>query len=214
MRRNRAAIFKVCGLGVLTAVLAGCGFSSMPSIGDGGIFSSSKRVETAAWTPIITEDSMMAAARQNSDGPIEMATANGCPLLQVEGGQRYVTLYEGNKVGNGGALIHRSEITKTARECQLAGGTVQVKYGVAGRVLLGPKGKPGTITLAVTMQVFDKAKGKLKTEPFMVSVTITKENPISYFALVRDVTIPVKDGTVPQDYSISIAFEKKQAGAA
>jgi hypothetical protein len=64
------------------------------------------------------------------------------------------------------------------------------------------------------MYVFDKTKGKLKAEPFTVNVTITKENPISYFALVRDVTIPVKEGTVPQDYSISIAFEKKQAGAA
>jgi hypothetical protein len=214
MRQVEAVISKVCGVGLLAAVLGGCGFSSMPSIGDGVIFSSGRKIETAAWAPIITEDSMMAAARQNSDGPIELAAANGCPLLQVEGGQRYVTVYEGNKVGNGGALIQRSEITKTARECQLAGGTVQVKYGVAGRVLLGPKGKPGTITLAVTMQVFDKAKGKVKTEPFTVSVTITKENPISYFALVRDVTIPVKDGTVPQDYSISIAFEKKQAGAA
>jgi hypothetical protein len=214
MRQVKAAILKVCGLGLLAAVLDGCGVSSMPSIGEGGIFSSGRKVETAAWTPIITEDSMMAAARTNSDGPIEMAAANGCPLLQVEGGQRYLTVYEGNKVGNGGALIHRGEITKTARECQLAGGTVQVKYGIAGRVLLGPKGKPGTIVLPVTMQIFDKAKGKVKTEPFTVSVTITKENPLSYFALVRDVTIPVKDGTVPQDYSISIAFEKKQAGAA
>jgi hypothetical protein len=213
MRQDKAAISKVCGLGLL-AFLGGCSFSNMPSIGDGGIFSSGKRVEAAAWTPIITEDSMLVAARQNSDGPIEMAAANGCPQLQVEGGQRYVTVYEGNKVGNGNALIHRGEITKTARECQLTGGTVQVKYGVAGRVLLGPKGKPGTIVLPVTMQIFDKTKNKMKTEPFTVTVTITKENPLSYFALVRDVTISVKEGTVPQDYSISIAFEKKQAGAA
>jgi hypothetical protein len=214
MKRIRAAKSEMCSLVLVSAVLGGCGVSSMPSIGEGGIFSSGRKVEAAAWTPIITEDSMLAAARMNSDGPIEMAAANGCPLLQVEGGQRYITIYEGNKVGNGGALIHRSEITKTARECQLAGGTVQVKYGIAGRVLLGPKGKPGTITLPVTMYVFDKVKGKVKTEPFTVNVTITKENPISYFALVRDVTIPVKEGTVPQDYSISIAFEKKQAGAA
>ncbi len=91
---------------------------------------------------------------------------------------------------------------------------VQVKYGVAGRVLLGPKGKPGTITLPVTMQIYDKARNKLTTEPFTVNVTITRENPISYFALVRDVTIPIKEGTVPQDYSISIALDKKLPGAA
>ncbi len=213
MRGIFAAAFRLLGLGFIAATIAGCGVS-MPSIGDGGIFSANKKPEGASWTPIITEDSMLAAARTNSDGPIEMAAANGCPPLQVEGGQRYVTFFEGNRVGDTNSVIDRGEITKTARECQLGGGVVQVKYGIAGRVLLGPKGKPGTITLPVTMQVLDKAKNKVKSEPFTVTVTITRENPLSYFSLVRDVTIPVKEGAVPQDYSISIAFEKKGAGAA
>ncbi len=213
MRRFEPAVSGVFGLALLTVLLSGCGVSRLSSISDGGIFSS-KKTDGAAWTPIITEDSMMAAARTNSDGPIEMAAANGCPPLQVEGGERDLTVYEGNRVGNKNAVIHHGEITKTARECQLASGMVQVKFGVAGRVLLGPKGKPGTIVLPVTMQVFDKARNKLKAEPFTVNVTITRENPISYFAVVRDVTIQVKEGTVPQDYSITIALDKKQAGAA
>jgi hypothetical protein len=210
----KPAIKTIFGIGLLASFLGGCSISSMPSVGDGGIFGSGKKAEAASWTPIITEDSMIAAARMNSDGPLEMAAANGCPLLQVEAGQRSITVYDGNKIGNSRAVIHTGEITKTARECQLAGGTVQVKYGLAGRVVLGPKGKPGTITLPVTMLIFDKTKNQLKAEPFSVNVTITKENPISYFAVVRDVTIPVKAGTVPGDYSISIAFEKSKAGAA
>ncbi len=209
-----AAIFKACSFALVVTLLSGCGFSSMPSIGDGGIFSSTKKAETASWTPIITEDSMLAAARTNSDGPIEMAAANGCPGLQVEGGQRSVTIYEGNRIGDLKAVVHQGEITKTARECQLTRGVVQVKYGLAGRVLLGPKGKPGTISFQAMMQVFDKAKNKVTSEPLTITVTITKQNPISYFAVVHDVTIPIKEGTVPQDYSISVAFEKKQNGAA
>jgi hypothetical protein len=214
MRQFDASTAGRCSLWLFAMLLGGCGVSQMHSIGDGGIFSSSKKAEPAAWTPIITEDSMLAAARMNSDGPIEMAAANGCPLLQVEAGQRSLTVYDGNRVGDNKAVVHQSEVTKTARECQLSGGMVQVKYGIAGRVLLGAKGKPGTINLAATIQVLDKAKNKLKSEPFTISVTITKQNPISYFAVVRDVTIAVKEGTVPQDYSISIAFDKKQAGAA
>ncbi|MGB7916252.1 MAG: hypothetical protein WCF79_13320 [Rhodomicrobium sp.] len=156
---------------------------------------------------------MLTAARANSDGPIEAAAANGCPPVQVAGGQRYVTIYEGKRVGDGASVIHRAEITKTARECQPAMGMVQVKYGIAGRVLLGPKGKPGTISLPAVMQVLDKAGNKVKSDPVTVTVTITRENPLSYFSIVRDVTIPVKDGATAQDYTISIAFEKK-AGAA
>jgi len=155
----------------------------------------------------------MTAARTNSDGPIDLAAANGCPPIQVEGGQRYITYYDNNRIGDGASVIHRGEITKTARECRSDGGMISVKYGIAGRVLLGPKGKPGTITLPITMQIVDKAKNKLKSEPFTVSIIITKENPLAYFSIVRDVSIPMKEGTTPQDYSIVLAFEKNKGSA-
>ena len=202
MRDVLPAAFKLRSFSCLAVVVNGC---TGPSTGG--------RPESS-YTPVITEESMLTAARANSDSPIEAAASNGCPLIQVEGGQRSVTIYEGNRVGDGASIIQRAEITKTARECQATMGLVQVKYGIAGRVLLGPKGKPGTVTLPAVMQVFDKAKNKVKSDPVSVTVTITRENPLSYFSIVRDVTIPVKDGTTPQDYTISLAFEKKGAGAA
>ena len=198
MRDLLPAAFKLASLGCLAAAISGC-------------TGSSGRPEAAAYKPVITEEAMLTAARANSDSPIEAAASNGCPALQVEGGQRHVTIYENNRVGDSASVIHSSEITKTARECQATSNVVQVKYGIAGRVVLGPKGKPGTITLSATMQVFDKARNKVKSEPVPVTVTISRENPLSYFSIVRDVTIPVKDGTLPQDYTISIAFDKKGA---
>jgi len=202
MRDLLPAAFKLLSFGCLVAAVSGCATSS-----------SNGRTDVSH-TPVITEESMLTAARANSDAPIEAAVSNGCPPVQVEGGQRYVTIYEGNRVGDGASVVHRAEITKTARECEATMGLVKVKYGIAGRVLLGPKGKPGTITLPAMMQVFDKARNKVRSDPVAVTVTITRENPLSYFSIVRDVTIPVKDGTTPQDYAISIAFEKKGPGAA
>jgi hypothetical protein len=201
MRDWLPVAFKLLSFSCLAAAVNGC---AGPSI--------SAKPESA-YTPVITEESMLTAARANSDSPIEAAAANGCPPVQVEGGQRYVTIYEGNRVGDGNSVVHRAEITKTARECQATMGLVQVKYGIAGRVLLGPKGKPGTVTLPAVMQVLDKARNKVKSDPVSVTVTITRENPLSYFSIVRDVTIPVKDGTTAQDYTISIAFEKKPGAA-
>jgi hypothetical protein len=212
MKDGRSNGYVFLGLSVMTCFLSGCGMSQITSgIGDGGIFSSKKT--EAAWTPIITEDSMMTAARTNSDGPIEMAAASNCPGLKVEGGQRSVTIYDKNRIGDGAAVVDRGEITKTARECKLIDGVMQVKYGIAGRLVLGPKGKPGTVTLPVTMDVVDKSNAKMKTEPFTISVTITKQNPLSFFAVVRDVAIPIKEGTTPQDYNIVVAFDKKQHGS-
>ncbi len=81
MRSFLPAASKLLSFGCFAALLSGCGIS-MPSVGDGGIFSSSKKPENS-WTPIITEDSMLAAARTNSDGPVEMAAANGCPPCRL-----------------------------------------------------------------------------------------------------------------------------------
>ncbi len=201
----------VCALGI-AAFTGGCGISQLTStLGDSSI--ASKKPENASWTPIITEESMLTAARTNSNGPVELAAATGCPAIQVEGGQRSLTIYDGNRIGDASAVVHSGEITKTARECQTVEGQVVVKYGIAGRVLLGPKGKPGTINLPVSMQIVDKTKAKVKGEPFVVSVIISKENPIAYFSLVRDITIPVKQGTLPTDYSVLLAFDKAKPGA-
>jgi hypothetical protein len=194
------------------AAAGGCGMSQITSTLGSGVLGGQKKEETA-WTPIVTEESMLAAARTQSAAPIDMAIANGCPSFQVQTGDRYVTYYEGGRIGDGLAVTHRGEITRTARECQIAGTEVMVKYGFAGRVLLGPKGKPGTITLPSTIEVIDNAGNKLRTEKVSVVVAISRENPLSYFSVVRDISVPVRPGTQPQDYRVVVAFDRTAPGA-
>jgi hypothetical protein len=210
-KRKKHGALLLTGM-LASGILSGCGMSQMTSSLGGGIFSSSKK-QDSSWTPIVTEESMLAAARTNTSGPVDMAAVNGCPTFQVQSGERYVTYYEAGRVGDTLSVTHRGEITKTARECQVVEGQVVVKYGFAGRVLLGPKGKAGTLALPATIQVTDRAKNKLRSEPIKVVVSISKENPLSYFSLVRDVAIPIKPGTTPQDYVVVVSFDQTGAGA-
>lgn len=200
MRDLLPTVFKILGVGSVAAIAAGCAAST-------------SRPESS-YNSVITEEAMLTAVRTNSDNPIETAATKDCPLLQVEGGQRNVTVYEAKRIGDEASIVHRAEINKTARECQVADHLVQVKYGMAGRVVLGPKGKPGTISVPAIMQVYDKSGNKVKSDPISVSVTISRENPLAYFSLVRDVSIPLKEGAKPEDYTISLAFDKKAAGGA
>jgi len=176
-----------------------------------GVFSSKK--PDSGWTPIVTEESMLAAARTNSPGPVDLAVANGCPAFEVQTGDRYVTYYDEGRIGDSLAVTHRGEITKTARECQAYGSEIIVKYGFAGRVLLGPKGKPGTLSLPATIEVTDRARNKLRTEKVSVVVSISKEHPLSYFSFVRDIAVPIRPGTQPQDYTVTVAFDRTAPGA-
>jgi hypothetical protein len=125
----------------------------------------------------------------------------------------YVTIYEPGKVGDGLAVMHRGEISKTARECQIEPGRITVKYGFSGRVLLGPKGKSGRVTLPLTVFVTDAKREKLFNDKVRVDVDITLDKPIGYFSMVRSVSIPMPEGSRPGEFEVYVGFDKATPGA-
>ena len=96
--------------------------------------------------------------------PIVGEIAHGCPRLSISPRGGHLTIYEDGRAGDGLAIMHRGEITKTARECQIEPGRVTVKYGFSGRVLLGPRGKGGNITLPVNVVVTDSKREKITSD--------------------------------------------------
>ena len=108
--------------------------------------------------------------------------------------------------------MHRGEITKLSRECQIYGDRVTVKYGFAGRVLLGPKGKPGQVTMPISIKVADADCKVLANHQASVSTIIPTENPVGYFSMVKEITFPMTMGMRPEDYKVFVAFERTQAG--
>lgn len=71
-----------------------------------------------------------------------------CPTVEVpEGGASVQT-------GTGTGLRHQIALSRLARECaRLQDGTLSVKVGVEGHVLLGPAGAPGRFEAPVTIAI-------------------------------------------------------------
>ncbi len=111
------------------------------------------------------------------------------------------------------AVIHRGEITKVARECRLGSQGLIVKYGFAGRVLLGPKGRPGPIRLPILIHVTDDARQILRTEKSVVTVTVPQERPFAYFSQVQTITLKPTPERAPGDYRLFITFDRNAPGA-
>lgn len=160
-------------------------------------------------------DGMLDKAK--ADAPTMASATAGdslhCPQVVAWPHDRLLTIYAGGQVGNTQAIVHRGEITKLARECQIYGDRVTVKYGLAGRVLLGPKGAPGQVTLPVSIKVADADRKVLANDKTNVSTIIPTENPVGYFSVVKEITFPITMGMRPEDYKVFVAFERTQAGA-
>ena len=202
---------KLCLLGVAAAALSGCGISSLTSGLSGGVFkgksNSPKEVQA------VTAESMLSAAKAQGTNPSSGSIAGGCPHFVVWPRDNELTIYEPGRAGDGLAIMHRGEITRTARECHIEPGRITVKYGFSGRVLLGPRGKPGTVRLPLNVFVTDAKREKIKTDRMTVDVPVAIEKPIGYFSTVRTVTFPIKEGNRPADYKLFVGFDRKAPGA-
>lgn len=195
----------------MASLIGGCGMSSITSGIGGGMFgggAASKPAEKA-----VTHEQMLSAAKANAPMAVGGDVAGGCPRFAVWPRDHHVTIYEQGKIGDGLAVMHRGEITQTARECQIQGTRVTVKYGFSGRVLLGPKGRPGNVTLPVNVFVTDAKRARISNERATVDVSVSADKPVGYFSAVRSVTFDVPVGARAGEFEVFVGFDQATPGA-
>lgn len=194
-------------------LLAGCGFSSITSGLGSSIFGGSSDQPTTAQVGSITEAQLLSAAKADGSAAGGALISQNCPRFSVWPRDNMLTVYEAGRTGDGLAIEHRGEITKTARECRVEPGKVTIRYGFSGRVLLGPRGQPGVVKLPVNIFLTDPKREKIRTEKAEVVVSVSLDNPIGYFSSVHTVTFTIQEGTRPVDYELFVGFERNVKGA-
>jgi hypothetical protein len=109
------------------------------------------------------------------------ATEIECPVVEIRSGTSTLSV---NAAGAEGATALRYQATlgRTARECTSNAGTLSIKVGIQGRVILGPGGGPGQLDLPLRYAVVKEGP-----EPKTI---ISKLNRVA-------VTIPPEQGNVP-----------------
>ena len=181
--------------------------SSLTS-GIGGGWFGKQTGSTKTQVASVSEDQLLAAAKSDTGGVASGGeVAHGCPRFQVWSRDGYVTIYEPGRVGDGLAVMHRGEITKTARECNIEPGRVTVKYGFSGRILLGPKGKTGPVALPLNVFVTDAKREKIATDKVQVKVDVALDKPIGYSSVVRSMSFKIPEGSRPGEYEVFVGFD-------
>ena len=203
LRRLRNAV----AMGLSAVVLGGCGITGLTSSLGSAIFGDDNK-STPTVARVTEEQLLMAAKSGTGGGDTSALVAHGCPKMVISPNDRFLTRYEAGREGDGLAILHRGEITKTARECQIEPGRMSIKYGFSGRVLLGPRGQPGKVHLPLKVRVLDYNRSTIQAQAINVSVDIPPERPIAYFSVVRTVTFRFPEGTRPADYRLLVAFDQ------
>jgi hypothetical protein len=211
-RSWRSTGVSLLAIGTLGLTLSGCGMSVLTSGMGGGMFGGGT---SSTGTPKrVTEETMLSSAKADNAGSTGGdGVARGCPRFQISSRDHHVTIYEPGRAGDGLGVMHRGEITRTARECHIEGNRVTVKYGFSGRILLGPRGRSGPISLPYRVSVLDPKRARIAGDRATVESNVSPDKPIAYFSQVRTVTFDVPEGARAGDIDVFVGFESDTPGA-
>jgi hypothetical protein len=112
------------------------------------------------------------------------------------------------------SLRFQASFLKTARECALHGANVTMKVGVQGRVIVGPAGISGPITLPMRLAVVKEGlePKTIWTKFYSVPVTMPPGQPNVLFTQVEeDLTVPMPASKDFDQYVIYVGFDPEGA---
>ena len=134
----------------------------------------------------------------------------GCPIIEVQAGTAAARTYASGEETNANVKYQYS-MGDVVRECSRDGTQLVVKVGIAGRVLLGPAGAPGSFTAPVRITVRNDNTQKPEASKFyQVPVTIQPGGSQADFNLVSDpIEVPLLKRQADEDYTILVGFDPK-----
>jgi hypothetical protein len=137
-----------------------------------------------------------------------------CPTVEIRQGASTFAQSAQESGSNVLSLRFQASFLKTARECALRGGNVTMKVGIQGRVIVGPAGISGPITLPMRLAVVKEGlePKTIWTKFYSVPVTMPPGQPNVLFTQVEeDMTVPMPSSKDFDQYVIYVGFDPEGA---
>lgn len=109
-----------------------------------------------------------------------------------------------------GGLRYQGSIGDLARECAIVNGTMTVKVGIEGRVLMGDKGTPGQLKVPVRIAVVHEGPNPkpITTKYFAVPLEIPQGQMQAAFTVVEDqIAFPLAKPEEIERYIIYVGYD-------
>jgi len=132
------------------------------------------------------------------------AIATECPPIKVRPGSETLFAYSGN--ADPSNLRYQAVVDKQTRNCVVSNGLITVKMGVAGRVLLGPKGNEKSVNVPIRFAV-ERNGTAIFSEKYVLATPINASTQSGDFVkVIENVAIPYIGG---EDITIWVGFDPK-----
>jgi hypothetical protein len=137
-----------------------------------------------------------------------------CPGVEIRQG---ASTFAQSAQDNGSAALsvrYQANFIRSARSCALHGPNVSMKVGVEGRLILGPAGEPGTVTLPVRLALVREGvqPKTIWTKFYSVPVTVSPgQSNVTFTHVEEDLSFPMPPGNELDQYVIYVGFDPEGA---
>jgi hypothetical protein len=113
-----------------------------------------------------------------------------CPPVEVKVGGPAFTIYERGGEGDPSRIRYQATFSSFPRNCTDEAGVLTIRLGIAGYLLSGARGGPGTVTLPIHVEVIQDSTVVVLDRPLPTQVTIAPGAVRGEFALVQELVVP------------------------
>jgi len=151
-------------------------------------------------------DETLAAA----PSPTQASVDFDCPKVDYRQGAATLTVNDSKADNPALSLKYQASFVKTARECDVRGDMVTMRVGVQGRVVVGPAGGPGTLTVPLRYALVREGiePKVLWTKLFVLNVAVpSTQLNVPFTHIEEEMTVPVPPQEELDAYVIYIGFD-------
>ncbi len=155
-----------------------------------------------------------AVAQSGAPGAAQSGAADvTCPPTDIRQGAATLQM---NAPGADQALAVRYQATfaRTARQCAVNAGTLSIKVGVQGRLILGPAGTPGDTTVPLRYVLVQEGiqPKTIWSKLYMVPVAIPSDQlNVPFTHVMEDMSVPMPPREELDRYVIYVGFDPQGA---
>jgi hypothetical protein len=132
-----------------------------------------------------------------------------CPQTTIRTGASTWQLPAGVSAPN---VRYQASLGQIDRECALLGQTITAKVGIEGRLLVGPKGGPGSVKVPIRIALVQEGPQpkSLWTKFYSVSVEVPAgQSQVTFAQVEDDLTFPLPADRDLSRYVIYVGFDPK-----
>jgi hypothetical protein len=132
-----------------------------------------------------------------------------CPTVDYRQGAATLSVSDPKAENQALSLKYQASFVKTARECDVRGDMVTIKVGVQGRVVVGPAGSPGTVTIPLRYALVREGiePKVLWTKLFTFPVSTNTQLNVPFTHVEEEMTVPVPPAAELPAYVVYIGFD-------